>query len=91
MERRRLGKTDMDVSVLGFGAAEIGYQNTSEEQVAELLNGALDTGLNVIDTAECYHSSEELIGRTIKNRRQEFFLFTKCGHPRGAKRPELVA
>jgi aryl-alcohol dehydrogenase-like predicted oxidoreductase len=85
MERRCLGKTDMEVSVLGFGAAEIGYENVAEKQVAELLNGALDTGLNVIDTAECYHRSEEMIGRTVNHRRQEFFLLTKCGHPRGAE------
>jgi len=83
MEKRRLGKTDMDVSVLGFGGAEIGYHNVSSEQVAELLNSALDSGLNVIDTAECYHRSEELIGRAVSNRRKEFYLFTKCGHPRG--------
>ncbi len=88
MEKRRLGKTDMDVTVLGFGGAEIGYQKTSDEQVAELLNGALDAGLNVIDTAECYHNSEEMIGRTVSNRRSEFYLFTKCGHPRG---PESAA
>ena len=85
VERRRLGKTDIDVSVLGFGAAEIGYHNVSDEQVADLLNGALDSGLNVIDTAECYHNSEEMIGRTVGRRRDEFFLFTKCGHPRGAE------
>src|SRR6266480_3318618 len=83
MEKRRLGKTDMDVSVVGFGGAEIGYHNVSEEQVAELLNSALDAGLNVIDTAECYHRSEELIGQAVSNRRKEFYLFTKCGHPRG--------
>jgi aryl-alcohol dehydrogenase-like predicted oxidoreductase len=88
MEKRRLGKTDMDVTVLGFGGAEIGYQKVSDEQVAELLNGALDAGLNVIDTAECYHNSEEMIGRTVSNRRSEFYLFTKCGHPRG---PESAA
>jgi aryl-alcohol dehydrogenase-like predicted oxidoreductase len=88
MEKRRLGKTDMDVTVLGFGGAEIGYQKASDEQVAELLNGALDAGLNVIDTAECYHNSEEMIGRTVSNRRSEFYLFTKCGHPRG---PESAA
>jgi aryl-alcohol dehydrogenase-like predicted oxidoreductase len=83
MERRQLGKTDMQVSVLGFGGSEIGYEDASEETVAKLLNSALDAGLNVIDTAECYQGSEELIGKAVGNRRQDFYLFTKCGHPRG--------
>src|SRR5947209_9531919 len=83
MEKRRLGKTDMEVSVLGFGGSEIGYEQASREIVAELLNSALDAGLNVIDTAECYHNSEELIGQAVSERRNEFFLFTKCGHPHG--------
>jgi len=85
MEKRRLGKTDMDVSVLGFGGSEIGYENASDETAATLLNRALDLGINVIDTAECYRDSEELIGHAIGKRRDEFFLFTKCGHPRGAE------
>ena len=75
----------MDVTVLGFGGAEIGYEEAADETVANLLNGALDAGLNVIDTAECYRGSEEMIGRAVSNRRNEFYLFTKCGHPHGAE------
>ena len=83
MEKRRLGRTDMDVSVLGFGGAEIGFEGATAETVEKLLNSALDAGLNVIDTAECYEGSEELIGKAVGGRRNEFYLFTKCGHPRG--------
>lgn len=85
MEKRRLGKTDMDVTVLGFGAAEIGYEQTSQSTVEAVLKNALDAGINVIDTAECYRSSEEMIGNAVSDRRKEFYLFTKCGHPHGAE------
>src|SRR5919112_6200246 len=81
METRQLGKTDMRVGVLGFGGAEIGFERAEPVAVARLLGEALDAGLNVIDTAECYLDSEELIGRAVAGRRQDFFLFTKCGHP----------
>jgi aryl-alcohol dehydrogenase-like predicted oxidoreductase len=70
----------MLVSVLGFGGSEIGYQRASGRTVARLLGGALDAGLNVIDTAECYANSEELIGKAVGGRRNDFYLFTKCGH-----------
>ncbi len=80
MEKRKYGKTDMTVSVLGFGGAEIGFMGTAKEDVKRLLNSALDAGLNVIDTAECYVNSEELIGEALAGRRNQYYLFTKCGH-----------
>ncbi|HYY14845.1 MAG TPA: aldo/keto reductase [Chthoniobacterales bacterium] len=83
MEKRQLGKTDMDVTVLGFGGSEIGYERVAQDSVDQLLNSALDADLNVIDTAECYYHSEELIGRAVGKRRNDFYLFTKCGHPHG--------
>jgi aryl-alcohol dehydrogenase-like predicted oxidoreductase len=83
MEKRQLGKTDMRVSVLGFGGAEIGFEQASPQTVARLLGDALNAGLNVIDTAECYENSEELIGQAVSGRRNDFYLFTKCGHPEG--------
>jgi aryl-alcohol dehydrogenase-like predicted oxidoreductase len=83
MERRRLGSTDMTASILGFGGSEIGYQRVGARTVGRLLGTALDAGLNVIDTAECYDESEVLIGQALGSRRQECYLFTKCGHSRG--------
>src|ERR1700730_6238205 len=94
METRRLGRTGFAVSVLGFGASEIGYQNVAAGTVEKLLNGALDGGLNVIDKAACYETSEESIGSAVSHRRSEYHLFTKCGHASGLPvddwTPELV-
>jgi aryl-alcohol dehydrogenase-like predicted oxidoreductase len=81
MENRQFGKTDMQVGVLGFGGAEIGFEKAEPAVVKSLLDDALDAGLNVIDTAECYLASEELIGQAVAGRRGQFYLFTKCGHP----------
>ena len=83
MERRVLGGTGLEVSVLGFGGSEIGYEAAPLSTVEELLGRALDSGLNVIDTAECYMGSEELIGRAVSHRRADYHLFTKCGHASG--------
>ena len=88
MEKRKLGKTDMQVSALGFGGSEIGYQSVAALTVKKMLNSALDTGVNVIDTAECYVSSEELIGQAVAGRRKEYYLFTKCGHFTGWGQPD---
>jgi aryl-alcohol dehydrogenase-like predicted oxidoreductase len=80
MEKRKFGKTDMEFSVLGFGGAEIGYNDSqTQEDVNLLLNSALDAGLNVIDTAAAYKTSEELIGAAVGKRRREYYLLTKCG------------
>jgi diketogulonate reductase-like aldo/keto reductase len=83
MKKRQLGKTGIRVSVLGFGGAEIGYEQASVRLVGHLLGSALDAGLNVIDTAECYGANEELIGKTVAHRRKDYSLLTKCGHAAG--------
>jgi aryl-alcohol dehydrogenase-like predicted oxidoreductase len=88
MEKRVLGKTGMEVAVLGFGGAEIGIENATYPTTELLLNSALDAGMNVVDTAECYETSEEMIGRAISHRRKDFFLFTKCGHSSGIALPD---
>ncbi len=78
-----MGKTGMEVTVLGFGGAEIGYGRAAQAEVDTLLNAALDAGLNVIDTAECYDIGEELVGNAVSHRRSDYYLFTKCGHASG--------
>ncbi|MCS6873948.1 MAG: aldo/keto reductase [Pyrinomonadaceae bacterium] len=80
MERRKLGKTELEVSVLGFGGAEIGFNpQQTQSEVNLLLNSAIDAGLNVIDTAAAYMKSEKMIGEAIQHRRKELVLMTKCG------------
>jgi aryl-alcohol dehydrogenase-like predicted oxidoreductase len=80
MEKRQFGKTDMQFSVLGFGGAEIGFNpQQTQDDVNVLLNSAIDAGLNLIDTAAGYLTSEKMIGEAISKRRKEFYLITKCG------------
>lgn len=84
MEQRELGKTGLIVSRLGLGLSEMGDLSLSQEQTAALvLTTALDNGINFLDTAACYGTSEELVGRTIAGRRREFVLSTKAGHVAG--------
>ena len=83
MERRRLGRTDIVVSVLGFGGSEIGYERAERRTVARLLGGALDAGLNVDRHGRVLRGqrgADRRGGRRAPARR--FYLFTKCGHPR---------
>jgi aryl-alcohol dehydrogenase-like predicted oxidoreductase len=83
MEYRSLGRTGMRVSVLGFGSAEIGYENADDSDVQQIVRAALDSGVNVFDTAECYVDSEEKLGRALESERHNLFIFTKCGHASG--------
>ena len=77
MEKRRFGNTGMDVTTLGYGAME--FRHVDEAQAERLLNGVLDAGINFIDTSPDYGPSEDVIGKFIANRRDEYFLATKCG------------
>ncbi|MEX0776010.1 MAG: aldo/keto reductase [Phycisphaeraceae bacterium] len=80
MEKRDFGNTGLRVSALGFGAAPVGYLKTDQQQVARMLNLMLDQGLSLIDTAECYAGSEEMIRQAVGHRRDEYVLVTKTGH-----------
>jgi aryl-alcohol dehydrogenase-like predicted oxidoreductase len=80
IERRALGRTGMQVSIIGFGGSETGYGGASARTVANILNSALDDGLNFIDTAACYGDGEDQIGKAVAHRRRDFYLATKCGH-----------
>ena len=77
LETTQFGNTGMQVTRLGYGAMEIG--NIPEDEVSNLLNLVLDSGINFIDTSIDYGMSEELIGKYISHRRSEFFLASKCG------------
>jgi aryl-alcohol dehydrogenase-like predicted oxidoreductase len=80
---RPLGRTNTDVTILSYGAMELrGLPRGPEiddEAAGQLLNAVLDGGINLIDTSPDYGSSEELIGRHVGHRRDEFFLASKCG------------
>lgn len=82
MQTRTFGKTGVQVSRLGVGLSEIGYRLTiaQVQQAADVLNTALDGRINFLDTSACYDISEELIGKTVSQRRDDFFLATKAGH-----------
>lgn len=80
VERRPFGSTGLLVSPLGFGGAPIGVLASEVDAVKCILSDLLDAGMNLIDTAACYHGSEDLIGQSVSARRHEFILVTKCGH-----------
>lgn len=87
MRQRRLGRTGLMVSEISLGTVELGLDygirpvgddaRPDESAAAALLNQALDSGINFIDTARAYGTSEEVIGRALAGRRGEYILASK--------------
>lgn len=85
LPRATLGRTGLEVTRLGYGAMELRgtdhFPRLSAGDASTILNKVLDSGINYIDTSPDYGYSEELIGRHISHRRDEFILASKCGCP----------
>lgn len=85
MQYRRLGKSGLQVSVVGLGTWQFGGEwgkDFSPEEVCDLVARAKSLDINLIDTAECYgdHLSESLIGQAIKGQHDYWIVATKFGH-----------
>ena len=84
MEQRRLGRTDMTVSAIGFGAWAIGgsWGDVDDEASMQALHAGIDAGMNFIDTADVYGDgrSERLVARLRRERRGDtIWVATKAG------------
>jgi methylglyoxal reductase len=85
MEYRRLGQSGIEASVVGFGCWAIGGWmwggNGDEKESIRTIHAAIDSGINLIDTAPMYGFgfSEEIVGKAIFDRRDKVVLATKCG------------
>ena len=75
MQYRPLGKTGMNVSVIGFGAIKL--PEISEEEAIKAINRAIELGINFIDTARNYKDSERKVGMAIKGKRDKVYIATK--------------
>ncbi|HBF33827.1 TPA: aldo/keto reductase [Candidatus Sumerlaeota bacterium] len=76
MGRRKLGKTNLEVVPVGF-ATLAAAQQTAIDNAKEVLNAALNAGVNFIDTARSWSKSEEQVGQYIAHRRDEYYLAAK--------------
>jgi aryl-alcohol dehydrogenase-like predicted oxidoreductase len=88
LAKRELGRTGLQVTMLGYGAMELRgaprARDKTEAQAETILNAVLDAGINFIDTSIDYGVSEDRIGRYISHRRSEYYLASKCGCLAGA-------
>lgn len=83
MEYRKLGKSDLDVSVLTLGAWQYGdercWGKVAEKNIYEVIAKSIDSGINIIDTAIGYGDSEIIVGKAIKNFREKVIIVSKGG------------
>jgi aryl-alcohol dehydrogenase-like predicted oxidoreductase len=76
IEKRELGKTGLKVTILGLGCAQIGALRNFKLAI-EIIETAIDLGINYIDTASTYGDAEEKVGEVMRSRRNEVVLATK--------------
>src|ERR1700758_2594730 len=84
MQYRTLGRTGIQVSPYGLGALMFATSmGNAPEDSARIIHTALDAGINLIDTADAYGDSEDVVGKALKGRRDDVVLATKFGRPAG--------
>jgi aryl-alcohol dehydrogenase-like predicted oxidoreductase len=84
MEYRTLGRTGIQVSPYALGALMFATSmGNSPDESARIIHAALDAGINVIDTADAYGDSEEVVGKALEGRRDDVVLATKFSRPTG--------
>ncbi|MFH5806112.1 aldo/keto reductase [Alienimonas sp. DA493] len=79
MEQRRLGRTDLSVSLLSVGGLYTSSLAGGEEETARIMRRAVDYGINAIDTAPAYADSEATVGRAIRGLDAPLVVTTKLG------------
>ena len=85
MQYRTLGRTGIKVSPYALGALSISTRlGNAEEESIRIIHKALDSGINLIDTADAYLDSEEIVGQALKGRRDDVVLATKVSRPMGS-------
>src|SRR5689334_6657738 len=89
MSTRRFGSSGVEVAPLALGAMNFGIA-TPPDEAAAMLTRAIDAGITLVDTADVYGESEQVVGEVLErtNRRDDVLLATKVGLPRGEGPPE---
>ncbi|MDE0424343.1 MAG: aldo/keto reductase [Candidatus Poribacteria bacterium] len=83
LPRRRLGRTELEVTCLGMGGAGLGRGDVTDDEAVEAVHRAIDLGINYLDTAPLYGESERRVGLALADGwREKIYLATKTGtHP----------